>query len=366
VPDRLGRRDTLGSALYRNGLRPQQVHEVAQALRPHFDPRQLREGDEVEIQFDVAGDPRAVIVHHGPLETYVTRFEGSRWSGARMAVPLDSREVARQGVLAGSLFDSLGRTGEQAAVAIAFAQLFASDFDFYTESREGDRFSLVVEKVYRDGRFVSYGRLLAARYQSANGRSDLAGFFYQSGSVQGHYDRDGRSLRKAFLKAPLDYQRISSRFSHSRRHPILGRAMPHLGVDYAAPAGTPVHSVAKGVVTALTRGGGGGNTVTIRHAQGYTSKYMHLARFARGLRVGRAVDQKEIIGYVGSTGLATGPHLDFRLTRHGRPINPLREIFPPGEPIPDDRRADYLRHVERLAARLSLTDAGAGERAAEP
>ena len=148
-------------------------------------------------------------------------------------------------------------------------------------------------------------------------------------------------MRKAFLRAPVEFQRISSGFSHNRLHPVHNRRMPHLGVDYVAPVGTPVFSVAAGVVTDRGLRGANGNMVTVRHAMGYTTKYLHLSRFAKGLRVGQRVEQKQVIGYVGSTGTATGAHLDFRLIRHGNAVNPLTQIYPPGPPVAQEFRDDF-------------------------
>jgi murein DD-endopeptidase MepM/ murein hydrolase activator NlpD len=173
-----------------------------------------------------------------------------------------------------------------------------------------------------------------------------------------YYDSDGKSLKKAFLRAPLDFDRISSGFSYSRLHPVHRRRMPHLGVDYAARKGTPVYSVAAGVVTDRGWRGGGGNTVTVQHAMGYTSKYLHLSRFAKGLTVGTRVAQKEVIGYVGATGTATGAHLDFRLLRHGKAVNPLTQIFPPGPPVPPEYRADFesrRAELEMLLGAVTIT-----------
>jgi murein DD-endopeptidase MepM/ murein hydrolase activator NlpD len=313
--------------------------------------RHLRPGDEVEIRYASAGDLEAIWIHRGALETYEVRRERGDWVGDQLVIVIEHREVARHGILEGSLFASMERLGESAALVIAFAEVFAWDFDFYTQSRQGDRFSLLVEKLYRDDAFVGYGDLLAASYRS--GQTDLSAFLFVSpDGKKGYYDPQGKSMRKAFLRAPLKFQRISSRFSYARLHPVHRRRMPHLGVDYAAPRGTPVHSVAAGTVTGISTKGGGGRMVTIRHAMGYQSKYLHLSRFAKGLRVGKRVQQKQVIGYVGSTGLATGTHLDFRLIRYGKPVNPLKQIFPPGPPVAEEHMEAYLERVEELATKM--------------
>jgi murein DD-endopeptidase MepM/ murein hydrolase activator NlpD len=248
------------------------------------------------------------------------------------------------------------RLGETAALTIAFANVLAWDIDFSTQSRRGDRFDLVVDKLYRDGELVGYGDLRAVRYVSRlGGERVFAAFLFEDGAGhRDYYDASGKSMRKAFLRAPVDFDRISSGFSYNRLHPIHKRRMPHLGVDYVAAAGTPVYSVASGVVTDRGLRGGGGNQVTIEHAMGYTTKYLHLSRFAKGLSPGQRVAQKEVIGYVGSTGAATGAHLDFRLYRHGKPVNPLTQIFPPGPPVAEEYREQFELVMRTLSRQLDL------------
>ena len=353
IPDRIRRDEALASVLHRNGFSPREIHDVAQALGEQMNLRHLREGDEVEIHFARGGNVQSVRIHRGVLETYEAQHLEEGWEGCRVHVPVERREVIRHGSLryGGSLYMSMEAMGETPELTVAFAEVFQWDFDFYTQSREGDRFSVVVEKLYRNDKFAGYGDLKAARYIS--GETDLAAFLYQDPTEKrDYYDREGKSMRKAFLRAPLKFRRISSGFSYSRLHPVYQRRMPHLGVDYAAPTGTPVHSIAAGTVTGISRKGGGGNQVTIRHAMGYVSKYLHLSKFAGGLRVGKRVQQKEVIGRVGMTGTATGPHLDFRLFRHGKVVNPLRQIYPPGPPVPEEYMADFSSLKGELEPKL--------------
>jgi murein DD-endopeptidase MepM/ murein hydrolase activator NlpD len=238
-----------------------------------------------------------------------------------------------RGTIRSSLYEAMDRAGEGDALTGAFADLLAWDIDFAHELQPGDTFRAVVEKVYRDGRFVQYGRILAAEYHDAGG-VHRAYFFPWPDARGDWYGADGRSVRASFLRSPISYTRISSGFSGARLHPVLNVVRPHLGVDYAAPEGTPVWAPADGTVTALRRGGEGGNEVVLRHGGGYESHYLHLSRFAAGLRVGDRVRQKEVLGYVGATGLATGPHLDYRVQRNGRWVNPVTESFPRGEELP--------------------------------
>jgi murein DD-endopeptidase MepM/ murein hydrolase activator NlpD len=186
---------------------------------------------------------------------------------------------------------------------------------------------VVVEKVYKGDQFIQYGPIRAVEYQ--RGERIIRGIRYK----EGYYNEKGISLRRAFLKVPLRFNRISSKFSRARKHPILGGVRPHFGVDYAAPPGTPIWAVADGTVTSCGWSGGFGNQVILRHMNGYTTYYGHLSGFGPGIRKGARVRQKQIIGYVGSTGLSTGPHLDYRVAKDGQFRNPLREMFPKGLPI---------------------------------
>ncbi len=363
IPDRLGRGETLSSVLSRNGFTSAEIHDIARALSAIMDVRHLRAGDELEILYAGDGEPTTIRLHRDHLRRIELTRSELGWQSQSEEIELTRRMVLLGGALEGNLFASMSRLGEGAPLTVAFANVFAWDFDFYTQSRKGDRFSLIVEKLYRDGEFVGYGDLRAARYVSylsgQAGQAGLSGervfsaFLYEDPSgKRDYYNPEGKSMRKAFLRAPLDFERISSGFSYSRLHPVHSRRMPHLGVDYAARTGTPVYSVAAGVVTGRAFTSGGGNTVTVRHAMGYTTKYLHLSRFAKGLSVGQRVEQKEVIGYVGTTGTATGPHLDFRLIHHGKAVNPMTQIFPPGPPVAAEYFADFEARRARLAKQL--------------
>jgi murein DD-endopeptidase MepM/ murein hydrolase activator NlpD len=214
-----------------------------------------------------------------------------------------------------------------------YADLLAWEVDFFTEPRNGDRVSIVVEEKHLDGELLGFGRILAAEYRGDRTGIRAVRYVDEAGNLD-WYDDDGRSVRRAFLKSPLSFRRISSYFTARRRHPILKRVMPHWGVDYVAPQGTPVSALGAGVVTSAGRRGGFGNYVEVRHNSTYTTCYGHLWKFARGIRRGARVQQGDVIGYVGSTGLSTGPHLDFRVKKNGSYVNPLRIDSPPGRTVP--------------------------------
>jgi murein DD-endopeptidase MepM/ murein hydrolase activator NlpD len=249
--------------------------------------------------------------------------------------------------------------GETPELSIALAEIFGGEIDFHADLQPGDVFSVAVEKVYREGTFVSYGPIEAAEFQN-DGRRLRAVRFTVPGGKPNYYDEQGRSVRRFFLRSPLQFTPIvTSGFSRSRFHPVLRIYRPHLGVDYAAPAGSPVVAVAEGVVVSAAWSGEGGNQIVIRHPSGYQTYYMHLSSV--GVRAGQRVGQGQVIGRVGMTGLATGPHLDYRIRRDGAFVNPLQEHkrLPPGEPIPPQYLAEFKVVRDAALARLPATDSSA-------
>jgi murein DD-endopeptidase MepM/ murein hydrolase activator NlpD len=250
-----------------------------------------------------------------------------------------------------SLFSSVLDIGEKDQLALDLAEIFGSDIDFYADIRKGDRFRLLIEKKYLNGRFAKNGLILAAAFQN-QGRL-LTGFLFQDENGKpAYYGPDGKALKRSFLKSPLKFARITSRFSGARWHPILKVVRPHLGVDYAAPVETPVQAVGAGTVTNAGRSGANGKMVRIRHAGGYETMYLHLSRIA--VKPGAHVEQGKIVGYVGSTGLSTGPHLDFRVFRHGRTINPAKAVFPPGNPVSSAMRERFAAIRDPLMKQIKI------------
>jgi murein DD-endopeptidase MepM/ murein hydrolase activator NlpD len=259
---------------------------------------------------------------------------------------LETRVAAVSGVIESSLFATVTAAGEEDQLAIDLADIFAWDVDFNTEIRKGDSFRVAVEKLHANGRFCRYGRILAAEF--TRGTRVLRAVRFDADASSGYYDPAGTPLRKAFLRSPLKFSRISSRFTAARFHPILNVTRPHYGVDYAAPAGTPVLAAANGVVTLAGWQAGFGKTVRLRHANGFETLYGHLSR--TDVAAGQRVAQGARVGAVGMTGLATGPHLDYRMVRNGAFVDPLRVQSPPAEPIPAEERAAFEQvRGERLA-----------------
>ncbi len=260
-------------------------------------------------------------------------------------IPYKRKVVFIKGVIEDNLFDSIIRCGEKCELAIQFAEIFAWDVDFVHDIRKGDTFKIIFEKRYLDGKFVGYGKILAAQIK-VKGKDYDAYWFESNNGTKGYYNSKGIPVEKYFLRAPLKYTYISSRYSYRRFHPILKVYRPHLGVDFAAPYGTPIKSVADGIVIRKGYDREGGNFVKIRHKNGYITIYNHMSRFAKGLRVGKKVRQGEVIGYVGTTGLATGPHLDFRVKKNGRFINPLKLPSIPKKPLTQKEKKFFLVQIK--------------------
>jgi murein DD-endopeptidase MepM/ murein hydrolase activator NlpD len=276
--------------------------------------------------------------------------DGGGWRVERRETRPDVREVVVAGEVKRSLFDAVEAAGEEPQLVLDLVEMFSSDFDFTADTRAGDRFRLLVEKRYAGGTFVDYGRVLGAQYVS-NGATLTGIAFEPRGAARpAYYGLDGRSLRKSFLKSPLEFSRVTSGFTYARPHPILGGTRPHLAIDYAAPVGTPIRAVADGVVVRSGWAGGNGISVLLRHRKGYETMYNHLSRTA--VRVNARVRQGQIIGRVGSTGLSTGPHLDYRVRKNGVWVNPLGEKFLPGEPIAAADRARFDTRARAIVRQL--------------
>jgi len=256
------------------------------------------------------------------------------------------------GVLKDSLIASIGEGLERTLLALSISDIFAWDIDFTTDLRNGDTFKVIVEELYKDNEFKKYGNIVAVEFVN-NGKEYKAYRFEHNGKA-GYYDDEGKTLKRAFLKAPLSFRRISSRFSKSRLHPILKRYRPHHGIDYSAPQGTPVSAVGDGTITFSGYQGGYGKLVMIRHHNGYKTCYGHLSRIGKDIAPGVKIDQGEVIGYVGSTGLSTGPHLHYEMSLNNRVVNPLSIKSPSGEPLPEVALAEFGSFREQLSKRLAL------------
>lgn len=335
------RGNTLSSVLRSQNLPVELVEAICNNLKPMVNLRQVKPGDSYEVRFTPGGQLRSFSYQTSPIDIYqITVQPSGDWHSQKKEVPVERYWARITGEISSSLFQTMDELEEQDALVLDFADIFAWEIDFHSELQPGDRFQIVVEKYYTGKTFVKYGRILYASYQS-RAKIHQAIDFQGSGKYRGYYTAKGESLQKAFLRSPLQFTRISSGYRKARRHPILGGIRPHYGVDYAAPEGNPVWAIAEGTVTLCGWNGGYGKQVIIKHAGGYQSLYGHLRRFASGIKKGQRVRQKQVIGYVGSTGLSTGPHLDFRLLRNNVFRNPLREISPRAASLRQDQLAEF-------------------------
>lgn len=352
---RVGAGDTLTGLMDKAGIFPPDVVQILGSLKKETNINNVPQGAKLDLTFDGNKKPVAFAYEPVPLQRYVGSLDDGAWSAKREDVELEVREYGLAGIIQDSLIGSVQALGERSELGLALASLFAWQIDFARETRSGDAYRMIVEKRYRDGKFWDYGRLLAAQFVN-QGRTHEA-YCIDVESRLRCFDDEGRSTRRAFLRTPLNFARISSRFQKKRFHPVLGMFRAHHGVDYAASTGTPTWSVAGGVVSFAGRNGGYGNMVVVRHPNGYSTAYAHLSRFARGIRKGRRVEQKDVIGYVGSTGLATGPHLHFELRKNGNYVDPLKADLPRGDPVPSSLRGEFFAFRDVMRERLRRIDA---------
>ena len=320
------------------------VQQYVSAARRVLSLRSFREGQPYVVvtdpgsgrvkrfEYEIDGRRRLVVEGTGTPEARVEPIE--------YVTLLDTAE----GVIDDNLFQAVADIGESPQLALRLAELFGAEVNFIRDLQEGDSFRVLVEKRYREGEYKGYGRMIAASFTN-KGKTYEAFLFRDGRGRAQHYNSKGENLHKTLLQAPLAFTRLTSRFTHSRRHPILGTRRPHLGVDYAAPTGTPVKAVGEGVVVKRGWAGGYGNQIIIRHTAGLESMYAHLSGYARGLRKGQRVRQGQVIGFVGSTGLSTGPHLDFRLRQNGTFINPAKAINPRGAPVSRKHMGEFNKIV---------------------
>ncbi len=339
-----------------------QIYELLDAFkkgipRAEFNPGIVQSGDRYELGIDSLGAIQSFkYIKRGAVETrfIVTRKYGGL-TAHKEQMPLERRIAVVTGEIRNSLWNALFETGEDSRVLTGkMTEIFEYDIDFMVDCRVGDRFALALEKMYTDGRFLRYGNILSAEYQAA--RKNHQAFLFESADGHvGYYDSNGKSLRGLFLKSPLNYRRISSGFSNRRFHPILKKYIPHHGIDYTAGHGTPVWATAPGTVVFKGRKGALGNYIEIRHRNGYKTGYGHLSKFRRGLKKGTYVNQKQVIGSVGATGRATGPHLHYNFfVRNGKGYrlrNPASFANrSKSRPLSPDLLASFRQQRDRLLA----------------
>ena len=344
------RGDTLAARLAEEGITPATVHALATAGDAGRSLGRLRPGDRIRLGFGPQGELQRLERQRTPDRRLVLRHADGGYSGQVVHVELERRLLHAYGQIDSSLFEAAADAGLSNRLTMDLVDIFRWDIDFIYSVREGDSFSVVYEAFYKNGDRVKTGNIVAAefvnqgevhravRYDLANGDAD-------------YFAPDGTSMRKAFLRTPVKFTRISSRYGR-RYHPILHHVRMHTGVDFAARRGTPIHATGAGRIVFRGRNGGYGNMVVIKHAGKYSTAYGHMNHFARGEHVGTHVSQGEVIGYVGSTGLSTGPHVHYELRKYGHTLNPLKANLPSAAPVPRDQMDAFRQTASPLLAQL--------------
>ena len=351
VDGKVGKGDTLGRLLKKSGLTGPEADEVIRALSGALDFKNIRAGQPFRIERGADGRVKLFELVLSKIQTVrAVRAPTGELAGKAdtSATRIETRSLG--GRIDSSLWNALHAAGETPALVDFFVDVFAYDLDFYNDTHPGDTFRVIVDKEHTDGPddvFVRYKRILAAEYK---GRAGTFRTFYFDGA---YYNDAGESSEKTLLKSPLKFQRVSSGFDRARMHPILHTASAHLGVDYAAPTGTPIWAAASGTIAFRGPAGGAGNFVVLRHDGGIETHYMHLSKFAGGQKVGQRVEAKTVIGYVGSTGLSTGPHLHFGVKKDGAYVDPNKLAPVKGKGVPAKAMPAFRAEAARL---LELMD----------
>ena len=331
------------------GLGPLDIHKLITIAKPFHNLNRVRPS----VTYQFRGTP-ATEISLNISKTRSLIFEKQddmSWSVSEKLREIETRKVQFQGRVTSSLWESAIEANMDPQLIVDLAEIFAWQIDFAREVRTNDQWRIVVEKRYVDHEFIGWGSVIAAEYIN-NDRKYDAYRFERDDKLIGYFDHSGRSLQKLFLKSPLKYGRVSSRFSRRRFHPIRKVYRPHLGVDYAAPIGTPVRAVGDGTVILRARKGGAGKMIRIRHNRIYKSAYLHLNSYAKGIRKGSKVTQGQVIGYVGKTGLATGPHLHYEFYKYGQYMDPLAVEFPTADPVPSNLMAEFQQEIKSHAGHL--------------
>ncbi|MGH9743093.1 MAG: peptidoglycan DD-metalloendopeptidase family protein [Candidatus Acidiferrum sp.] len=356
-------RDNFVAALEKCGLTHQDAANASVAAQQAFNLRQVRAGNTISVGRSVVGELREIDYKIDPDRMLKIVPSESGFTAEVKQIPSKLVVTAVSGQLDDSLFNAVARAGESPEIAMRLAQIFGYDLDFYTDPRKGDTFRVLLEKkVYVNGKTAGYGKIFAAEYDNG-GKKYQALLFHDEFGRPAYYTADGKSLQKAFLRSPLKFAApVTSHFSLARYHPILKIVRPHLGTDYGAPVGTPVQTIGSGRVVFAGRKGGDGNMVQIVHSNGYETMYLHLSRMY--VHAGEHVDIGKTIGLVGSTGLSTGPHLDFRIMQKGKFKNFEKLGLPPSDPVSKKHLPEFAAMRERwlpLLKKPELLQAGIPE-----
>lgn len=345
--------ESFGNILLAYGVDYPVIHQIATDFKDVFDVRQLRTGKPYSIfseEEDSSNVAKYMVYEASPVSYYVFDLHDTvNVYQGKKKVTIRQKEIG--GFIESSLYESLRGKGGSPGLAMELSDVYAWSIDFF-HLRKGDYFKLIYEEKYIDDTVqVGIGRILAADFNHGK-RSFFSFYFEKDDSYRDYFDEKGNTLRRAFLKAPLNFFRISSRYSKRRFHPVLKRNKAHLGTDYAAPRGTPIMTTADGEVIAASYTKGNGYYVKIKHNSTYTTQYLHMTKFAKGIKKGAIVKQGETIGFVGSTGLATGPHVCYRFWKNGKQVDPYKQDLPEAEPIKKEYKKEYFGHIKGWQERL--------------
>ena len=346
--------NSLSTTLHSLGVSTKIIAQITPAIKQHCDTERLPMGTLVRALWHnyVAIAPTQIDLKLDEIHTLIaTRGEAGNWSAEIHEAVVETQTAAYAGVVTTTLWNSASIAGMDPNLIQQLAEVFAWQVDFNREVQEGDRWRLTVKRHYVAGKPIGFGEIIAAEYENA-GLVYTAVHYEGEGQGTQYYMPDGSSLRRMFLKSPIKFGRITSGFTSRRFHPVLKVVKPHLGVDYGAPMGTPVMSVGHGVITLAGRRGGSGNTLEVKHNAVYSTAYKHLSRFAPGIGPGSRVQMGQVIGYVGATGLATGPHLHFEFRESGRVLDPQGIKFPRADPVPESEHKRFLATAAQATSEL--------------
>lgn len=346
---------TLSDIFQAQGFGFSELHQALTASDQAKALRNLHPGDSLYFRRGTNGQLQGFRFDASATERVTLDFDGGKATRTVAARELEHRQHVAHGVIHSSLFGSATKAGLSEAMVVKLAEVFKYDIDFIKDIREGDRFTVIYDTVYRDGTYLHSGHILAAEFYNRGKRHTAYRYTMPDGDT-GYYTEDGRPLRTSLLRTPVKFTRISSRFTTARKHPVLGYTRAHKGVDYASPKGTPIHAAGSGTITVHGWVRGFGRYIRIKHNGTYATGYAHMSGFAKGLKVGSHVSQGQVIGYVGMTGLATGPHLHYEVRIHGNPVNPLTVTLPKPKPMAPKLLASFKQKTAPMLARMQQVD----------
>ncbi|MCF8367601.1 MAG: peptidoglycan DD-metalloendopeptidase family protein [Bacteroidales bacterium] len=350
IKDKVKKNQFLADILLNYQVDYKDIDNLAKRSKEVFDVRRIRAGNNYTILCNNDSLPKACyfIYENSPTEYIVFDLRDSLHIHMGKK-DIETRLVTTSGLINSSLWNAMVDNHSDPNLANELSEIYAWTIDFFG-IQKGDSYKVIYEELYVEGEPIGIGKVHAALFNHAD--FDYYSFYFVSDSGGDYYDDEANSMRRTFLKAPLKFKRISSRFSYNRLHPVLKKRMPHTGVDYAADVGTPVHSVGDGEVVFARKKGANGNIVKVKHNGTYTTAYLHLSKFGKGIKEGSHVKQGDVIGYVGSTGRSTGPHLDFRFYRNGEPVDPLKVKSPPAKPVDSAYLDQYKLLVKEYQLKL--------------